>query len=350
MAQKLIFRGLLTSVLVVASVGCAAPSHKEPVEADVATDEAALSITLSPTKGGQSNTVSFDGKTKWYGYKFHGAAHEKISIYAQANKGDVDPVLYLYKVSKTTGRTTGSALAVNDDTATTGILLKDTDASIDGFVLPLESDYAILVRGYDLAERGLLQVWYTSDVAPLDKPATFPASGSGIVIPEFTQTDARETPISKEAIALQDKAAANGLVLVPARVQLDAAKLKALVADATAFRTFAYDMMYYAGAKPFGSSYPHFHGPATVTSIAAADALKVLAKATVDFGSSDAQPLGQLERQLVESMLGDGAFATKRVQVFQVHWDNADDTNAESILAVDVASGESRAVTFVNPP
>ena len=340
-----------TLLAVAATAGCAVPSNKQSVEGDAATDEAALSITLSPTKGGQRNMVSFDAKTKWYGFKFHGAAHEKISIYAQANKGNVDTVVYLYKVSKTTGRTTGSALAINDDTATAGILAKNTDSSIDGFVLPEERDYAILLRAYDLTERGLAELWYTSDVAPSSKAAMFPASGSGTAISEFSQTDARETPVSKAVIALQDKATANGLVLVPARVQLDPAKLKAVVADKTAFGTFAYDMMYYAGAKPFGSSYAHYHGPATVTSIAAADAVKDMQTSTADTtGSPDTLPLGQLERQLIESMLADGAFATKRVLVYQLHWDNSDDTNAESILAVDLVSGESRAVTYVNPP
>lgn len=350
MTTRLLRRSFALALLLALPLGCAARADKEPAPPDVSAEVAAIT-KLSPIKAGEHHVMIFDGKTKSYGFSFHGRAGQSVSIYAQADKGDVDTVVYLYKLSKTTGRTTGKALAYDDDTARTDWTTNTADSSIDSFTLPDERDYAIYVHAYDAKERGNAEVWLVNDVPPSAGVLAFPGSGKGAPIPSFTFSGASELPISSDVVGLQDQATANSFVLVPARVQLDRRTLEGIVADPAKLGTFGYDMMYYAGAKPFGSSYAGYHGPATIKPITAANAVATLKTATTDPARpADSKPLVDLETQMIESMLGDGDFATSEVRLFLVHWDNADDTNAEAILAIDLVTGESRAVTYVNPP
>ena len=334
------------------SIGCAASApDKAAIDADPSSEEAPLSVRLPPTHAGERHLVDFDGTTKWQGLSFHGAAGARVSIYAAARKGDVDTVAYLYKVSKTTGRTFGRALAVDDDTTRSDWTTTPTNSSIDAFTLPEARDYAILVRAFDARQRGLAEVWYLEDVDPAHGVAAFPGVGPRTAIASFSGVVAEELSISGDVLALQDKATANGWVLVPARVHVEPAALHAIVADPARLGTFGYDTMYYAGARPFGSSYAGYHGPAALTEIRRADAIATLAKATTDPSDpASGEPMRELEQQMIESMLADGSFATERVRIYQAHWDNADDTNAEAVLAIDLSTGEARAITYVNPP
>src|SRR5262245_33403057 len=86
-------------------LGCAANSGPDPVDPNVGADDAALVSKFTPIAIGESPTISFDGTKKWYGFSFHGTAGQAVNIYAQAVfgktvKGLVDPVVYLYKISK----------------------------------------------------------------------------------------------------------------------------------------------------------------------------------------------------------------------------------------------------------
>ena len=325
--------------LALLTAGCAVNPGKEPVEADVST--AALTMRLQAIGANQPHAVTFNGATKWFGFSFHGVAGNKVSVYAAGKTGNVDTVVYLYRVSRTTGRTTGTALAVNDDTARTDWTSLQTNSSIDGIALPETRDYAILVRAYDPTNRGVAEVWWSND-AP-----NFPADGASKPL-AFDGVAAQELPVSADVHALV--ASAGSSLLSVARIQVAPATLGAVVTDSARFAKFGHDVMYYGGDTPAFGSTVNFHANAIVGSIATADATKTLQDQTRDASNPANAIVMTTEQQLIASMLGDGDFATSRVNVYKVHYDNGDDTNADAILAVDLATGEARAVMVVNPP
>lgn len=139
-------------------------------------------------------------------------------------------------------------------------------------------------------------------------------------------------------------------LLSAARMKIAPATLAAVVSDPARFAKFGHDVMYYGGDNPAFASTVGFHASANVGAIAVANAAKTLQDQTRDASAPANAVLLTTEQQLIASMLGDGHFATSSVKVYQVHYDNGDDTNAAAILALDLATGEARAVMVVNPP
>src|SRR5205823_5363370 len=51
----------------------------------------------------------------------------------------------------------------------------------------------------------------------------------------------------------------------------------------------------------------------------------------------------------LKSMFKDAAFRASDVNIYRIHWDNGDDTNADGIAAVKASTGEIRVLSLVNP-
>jgi hypothetical protein len=203
----------------------------------------------------------------------------------------------------------------------------------------------LLVRAYDITMTGLVQLAVMDDGA---SGPTVPFAGTGKSAPiAFGDLALQRLPLSSDVNTIQAQATSKGWELYPSRLKVDPKTLSAIVHDPARFGAFGYDVMYYAGTGALVSDY---HGPATVTPLAASDAVMEFENASTDTMDVTLAPLRGEEQQLVGSMLGDGSFASGAARVYKLHWDNADDTNAEGVMAVDSATGEVRAVTYINPP
>ena len=141
-----------------------------------------------------------------------------------------------------------------------------------------------------------------------------------------------------------DSAKTGDFYLNAARIGTDPAQLARVLGDPAALGTFVYDAMYNTMAQ---SPNGNWHGAARVSQIKAPAARDVLRQAAGTWPAQEQQALDGALDAIVQSMLADDGFAGR---LYQTHWDNSDDTNAEGILAADLATGEVRALTFVVPP
>src|SRR5439155_4904854 len=117
----------------------------------------------------------------WRAWKFNGVKGQIIDAYAQGLNG-TDTVIYLYKLSRLTGRPYDRPVAYNDDTEQTGWSLQKApsnpySSSIIGAVLPEDRDYALVVTTYHQSGGpALLKVHSHGAVSTTIPP--FAASGS----------------------------------------------------------------------------------------------------------------------------------------------------------------------------
>jgi hypothetical protein len=153
---------------VVLSCGaCAAHVSEQAQDGPDLGDETSTSDALSLGKltplAFNTHAVAAFGKMQWFGYRLHGSAGQKISVFADAATYPtvVNTIVYLYKVSSA-GHVYGKPLASNDDDAHNTWSRSKYSSSIHGFVLPETRDYAIVVTSYKQASTGNAAVWWTT--------------------------------------------------------------------------------------------------------------------------------------------------------------------------------------------
>ena len=150
--------------LSVASVGGLAacdPSKSEPVGPDYGVEDALeskLDSALLPSRReavrlGDVKTARFTRDAQYTAFVFEGARNQTVDLYVDGLAG-LDTIVYLYKVSRTTGRPFGTPLAQNDDTPIGGWTLRTGRApnplssSIVAFKLPEARRYALVATTY----------------------------------------------------------------------------------------------------------------------------------------------------------------------------------------------------------
>src|SRR5438552_3604459 len=102
-------------------VGCSAKQPPVvpdfgPEDGDGKADSATRpSITIRIAFDAPAEVPLGDGGVNWRAFQFTGLKGQIVDGYAQG-LGDTDTVLYLYKISRITGRPYGKPVAYNDDT------------------------------------------------------------------------------------------------------------------------------------------------------------------------------------------------------------------------------------------
>lgn len=313
----------------------------ETSQADSASRPTSL-VDLGP---GQYGTAVITSSVQWRGFRFAGHAGESVSVYADGLQG-FDSVLYLYKVSRTTGRPYGRPVASNDDTADASWTTNALSSSIASFTLPESRNYAFVVTSYGQASSGNAHAWYYVDAPSSQGAMPFPGTGSSSP-QDFQGIAVRSLPVSQDVLTTAASAHTANFIVAPVRLKADPASLQAVLADSARLATFTYDLLYNAKAI-FNGNNPHL--TAQATAIVASSAPSTMATAVGRTWGTEQGRLDDADNAILASMFADGGFATSAVQVYKIHWDNSDDTSAEGILAVDPSSGEVRALTFVVPP
>jgi hypothetical protein len=97
--------------------------------------------------------TTFTSTRRWRAYKFAGRTGQKVDLYLDGLRG-LDTVLYLYKVSRVTGRPFGQPLAGNDDTENPGWTVRSNtrpnplSSNVLAFTLPEDRNYALVATTY----------------------------------------------------------------------------------------------------------------------------------------------------------------------------------------------------------
>jgi hypothetical protein len=341
--------GILAGALALAACSGGKPAPALPDYGPEAggKDDSATRPSVS-VRIGYDSVVDFnlgDGGVNWRAWVFAGNKGQLVDAFAQGVDG-TDTILYLYKVSRITGRPYGKPLAYNDDTADSGWSLRKglgdfnpLSSSIHGAALPEDRDYALVVTTYQQAGgHALVEVVPRGAIYPSTIP---PFAGANTPTPVVFADDSthatvlatRQYPVSS---TLQVVMRGSGLTISAAIYRADPSDVAAIFADGT-YVGLAYGMLYGA---PQANGYD-----ASWTPINASDAIDSLLTAWGD--NSDATR--QLVTFVLSSMFKDAAFKAGDVNVYRIHWDNGDDTNAEGIAAVKTTTGEIRVLAIVNP-
>jgi hypothetical protein len=154
-------RSVTVSSILVALLLAACAAEEEKVQQaapdygaeDGKDDSAARPSSIEPIDLGQIETTDFTWRNQFRAFTFAGRTGQEIDLYVDGLDG-LDTVLYLYKVSATTGRPFGRPLAANDDTAEPGWVV-DTNpepnpysSNVTGFALPEDRDYALVATTF----------------------------------------------------------------------------------------------------------------------------------------------------------------------------------------------------------
>jgi hypothetical protein len=307
--------------------------------------------TVGISYGQQISAALGDG-VNWRAFQFAGNKGQIVDAYAQG-LNDTDTVLYLYKISRVTGRPYGKPVGYNDDTDQSGWALQKgqpfnpLSSSIIGTVLPEDRDYALVLTTYQQAGgSALITARATGFVYPSTPPG-FAGRGAGTPI-SFVENqgsgntlavlDAVRYPVSTTLQAALTPGAA-GLVTSAAVYKAAPDELAAAMNDPQRKADLPYGLLL---ADPNTGSFD-----ASWTPINRGDAVSELMKAAAPDGDSGLQALVNF---VVSSMFKDSAFNASDVDTFRIHWDNNDDTSAEGIAAIKWTTGEIRVLSLDSPP
>jgi hypothetical protein len=301
-------------------------------------DSATKPATTAAIGFGQNVSVTLDRGDKFRAYVFTGVTGQTVDVLLQGLAG-TDTIVYLYKVSRITGRPYGKPLAYNDDTDETGWALQkgaafnEYSSSVRNVALPEDRDYAVVVTTYQQqGGTAILRVDGTGSTATGVPPfagasththVTFTADLDGHKVLEADQFQ----------VSAQLQATLSGSTQIDAAIhKADPGALAALFAD-NSYLGLAYGLLY---GNNEVNTYDARWTPVTRTT--AADQLL---SAWGDEGPRNQVTLG------LQSMFAD--FHASDVKVYLVHWDNGDDTNADGIVAVRPSTGELRVLSLINP-
>src|SRR5438445_12913064 len=98
-------RRLIAASFIFALGACTSGKHA-PEGADLGDESSATTAAPSPIHPSEHHVALFNGTTTSYAYALHGTAGQSISIYDDGGNG-LDTVVYLYKISRITGRPYG---------------------------------------------------------------------------------------------------------------------------------------------------------------------------------------------------------------------------------------------------
>lgn len=321
----------------------AAPSAPDFGLEDGKDDSAKYPGTTMHVDYGATVDVNLGNGVNWRAFVFHGNAGQYIDAFAQGMAG-ADTVLYIYKVSRITGRPYGSPLAVNDDSESGGWSLQkapwnEYSSSIVGLQLPEARDYAMVLTTYQQqGGRALVQV--RSEGAIYGSPPAFRGAASGTQMHFVEGTTpvldvVRYAPSTQIETSLHDSA---NLVARAAIYVADPADLDHALADANLRGDLAYGFLL---DDPQTNHYD-----ATMTATTRANAASELEQAA----APDDSGVWALTDYVLGSIFRDSTFRASDVDVYRLHWDNSDDTNAEGIAAIKTSTGEVRVFSLQNPP
>lgn len=338
-----------TLALAVVMVGCVAgkPAQEAP---DFGTEDGKDDSARYPgatihVDYGQTVDCTLGSGVNWRAFEFRGNQGQFIDARAQG-LDDTDTVLYIYKVSRYTGRPYGRALAYNDDDENGGWSLRKAQwnpysSSITGVELPESRDYAAVLTTYhQQGGHALVQVSSAGAIYPATPPAFRGSSGYSwmhFVDGTTPVLDAKMyAPSIEIQTALHDSAS---LVAAAAIYQADPSALASALADSTKSGDLAYGFLLSdANTNSYDASW---------TPVDASNAVSDLMQAAMPEGDAG---LEALVTYVLGSMFADSAFRASDVDVYRIHWDNGDDTNAEGIAAVKTSTGEVRVLSLDNPP
>jgi hypothetical protein len=346
-----------TFILTLLLAGCGPAEKAPPLVPDYGPetgdkeDSATRPATTVPIAYGQLMNVVLGNGLNWRAFKFDGLQGQILDLYAQGLDG-TDTVLYLYKVSRLTGRPYGKPVGFNDDADHGGWSLQkaawnEYSSMIPGAVLPEDRPYAVVITTYN-QEGGtaLIKVQPRGAVFPTTIPA-FDGTATGKAI-HFAENlgdgntkdvlDAMQVPASSTLVAAVS-GANTGMVPSVSVYRADPDALAAALADPDRKANLAYGLL-------LGDSNTTSYD-ATWTPVTRGTAVAELMQAAAPDGDSGMQALVTF---VVQSMFHDAAFRASDVSVYRLHWDNSDDTNAEGLAAVKASTGEIRVLSLDNPP
>ncbi len=134
----------------------------EDVDDTSAADTLGKPASTVSIKLGDIKTASFTHASKYRAFQFDGQKEQVVNVYVDGLNG-LDTVVYLYSVSKTTGRPYGSPVAQNDDTDAADWTLRtntthnDLSSSFE-VKLPETRKYVLITTTYQQAYTGKAEV------------------------------------------------------------------------------------------------------------------------------------------------------------------------------------------------
>ena len=155
----------------------AAPDYGVEDAPEGKADSARFPASIEPIAYGEVLTATFTWHEEYRGFTFAGTAGQSVDLLVDG-LADLDTVLYLYKVSRVTGRPFGRPLAANDDTADANWTVRTNtepnrySSNVLDFTLPEDRDYAVVATTF----------WqlYQGDAEVVIKTPDVPASCGGI--------------------------------------------------------------------------------------------------------------------------------------------------------------------------
>jgi hypothetical protein len=166
--------------LTIALTGCFGDEPKEapPTAPDYGAedgkdDSARHPSSIEPIVFGDIATTSFTWWEQFRAFTFSGQAGQTVELYVDGLDG-IDTVLYLYKVSATSGRPFGHPLAANDDTAEPNWTVFSNpepnpySSNVLAFELPEDRDYALVATTFWQLYEGEAEVVVKSFDVPVE--------------------------------------------------------------------------------------------------------------------------------------------------------------------------------------
>jgi hypothetical protein len=154
-----------------------APDYGEEDAAEGKVDSARFPASIEAIGFGEVVTTTFTWHEEYRAFTFTGTAGQTVNLLLDGLNG-LDTVLYLYRVSRVTGRPFGRPLAANDDTAAANWTIRTNtepnhySSDVLEFTLPQDRDYALVTTTF----------WqlYQGDAEVVVKSPDVPASCGGI--------------------------------------------------------------------------------------------------------------------------------------------------------------------------
>jgi hypothetical protein len=121
--------------------------------AEVKDDSATYPASITSIARGSIYRTTFTSTRRWRAFKFAGKAGDQVDVFLDGLNG-LDTVVYIYKISRLTGRPFGTPLAVNDDTDEPGWIVRSNtsanplSSSLRSVRLPEDRNYAVVATTY----------------------------------------------------------------------------------------------------------------------------------------------------------------------------------------------------------
>jgi hypothetical protein len=351
---------VLVAFYVVVSAGCGAAT-KAPIEApdygpesgpapaDGKDDSATRPASMAALTPMVPMRTTFTSTSHWRAFKFSGSAGDSVDVYVDGLNG-LDTVLYIYRISRVTGRPYYRPIAVNDDTSEQGWTVGSNrtfnpySSSVSHVVLPEDRDYAVVVTTYDKAVGSALVLLKSS--TPAGGKLSFLGDGSGTAV-SVGGLSARRLPLSAEASALVGFTPSN-MTTNAAAFRFSAASLQSALADPSS-RHDLIAAVFKSGFDQTGGV-PYIEEAQTVVQAVSGSPGHILfenliGQMGVD-GTTDQWPT--VEQNY--NTLGAAMTAGGVTDLFTAHFDNNDDMNYDAVVAVNSATGDVRMLAFRNDP